>query len=89
MLRRCRDRLAVSHSILNKWKNYFCQLSSVDGVNDVRQSKVHTAELSGADPRPLEVEICIEMSDRYKSPDIDQIPAEAIGTGANALRCEM
>jgi hypothetical protein len=36
--------LADSHSILNRWKNYFCQLLNVHGVNDVRQTKIHTAE---------------------------------------------
>jgi hypothetical protein len=30
------DLLADSHSILNRWKNYFYQLLNVHGVNDVR-----------------------------------------------------
>jgi hypothetical protein len=38
------DLLADSHSILNRWKNYFCQLLNVHGVNDVRQTEIHTAE---------------------------------------------
>jgi hypothetical protein len=38
------DLLASSHSILNGWKNYFCQLLNVPGVNDVRQTEIHTAE---------------------------------------------
>jgi hypothetical protein len=29
------DLLADSHSTLNRWKNYFCQLLNVHGVNDV------------------------------------------------------
>jgi hypothetical protein len=32
------DMLADSHSILNKWKNYFCLLLNVHGVNDIRQT---------------------------------------------------
>jgi hypothetical protein len=32
------DLLADSHSILNMWKNYVCQLLNVHGVNDVRQT---------------------------------------------------
>jgi hypothetical protein len=28
--------LADSYSILNKWKNYVCQLLNVHGINDVR-----------------------------------------------------
>jgi hypothetical protein len=27
------DLLADSHNILNRWKNYFCQLLNVYGVN--------------------------------------------------------
>jgi hypothetical protein len=38
------DLLADFHSILNRWKNYFCQLLNVHGVNDVRQTEMHTAE---------------------------------------------
>jgi hypothetical protein len=38
------DLLADSHCILNMWKNYFCQLLNVHGVNDVRQTEIHTAE---------------------------------------------
>jgi len=29
---------------MNKWKNYFCQLLNVYGVNDVRQTEMHTTE---------------------------------------------
>jgi hypothetical protein len=36
------DLLADSHSVLNRWKNYFCQLLNVHGVNDVRQTEIHT-----------------------------------------------
>jgi hypothetical protein len=36
------DLLADSHSILNRWTN--CQLLNVHGVNDVRQTEIHTAE---------------------------------------------
>jgi hypothetical protein len=38
------DQLADSHSILNRRKNYFCQLLSLHGVYDVRQTEIHTAE---------------------------------------------
>jgi hypothetical protein len=38
------DLLADSHSILNRWKNYFCKLLNVYGVNDVSQTEIHTAE---------------------------------------------
>jgi hypothetical protein len=38
------DLLSDSHSILNRWKNCFCQLLNVHNVSDVRQIEVHMAE---------------------------------------------
>jgi hypothetical protein len=70
------DLLAGSHSILNRRKNYFCQLLNVHGVNDVWQTEIHTAEPLVPEPSSSEVEIAIEKLKRYKSPGIDQIPAE-------------
>jgi len=35
---------AASHSILNRWEDYFNQLLNVLGVNSVRQTEMHTAE---------------------------------------------
>jgi hypothetical protein len=32
------------HKILNRWKNYFCQLLNVHGAGGVRQTEMHTAE---------------------------------------------
>jgi hypothetical protein len=72
------DMLTDSHSILNRWKNYFCQLLNVHGVNDVRQTEIHTAEPLVPEPNSSEVEIAIEKLKRYKSPGTDQIPAELI-----------
>jgi hypothetical protein len=37
------DLLADPHKILNRWKNYFCQLLKVHGVGGVRQTEMHTA----------------------------------------------
>jgi len=33
-----------SHNILLWWQNHFSQLLTVQGVNDVRQTEIHTAE---------------------------------------------
>jgi hypothetical protein len=33
------DLVAVSHSILARWRNHFSQLLNVHGVNDIRQIK--------------------------------------------------
>jgi hypothetical protein len=39
------DLVADSHStsILARWRNHFFQLLNVHGVNDVRQTEIHTA----------------------------------------------
>jgi hypothetical protein len=72
------DLLADSHSILNRWKNYFSQLLNVHNVSDDRQIEVHTAEPLVLGPSRLEVEIGIAKLKKYKSPGSDQIPAELI-----------
>jgi hypothetical protein len=83
------DLLADSHSILNRWKNYFCQLLNVCGVSDVRRTEIHTAEPLVPEPSSFEVEIATEKLKRYKSPGIDQIPAELIQAGGNTLCSEI
>jgi hypothetical protein len=83
------DLLADSHSILNRWKNYFCQLLNIHGVNDVRQTKIYTAERLVPEPSSFEVKIAIGKLKRYKSPGIDQIPVELIQAGGNTLRSEI
>jgi hypothetical protein len=47
--------LADSHTILNRWKNYFSQLLNVHNVSDVRQIEIHTAEPLVPGPSRLEV----------------------------------
>jgi hypothetical protein len=74
------DLLADSY-ILNMWKNCFSQLLNVHNVSDVRQTKVHTAELLVPGCSHLEVEIAIAKFKKYKSPGINQILAELIQAG--------
>jgi hypothetical protein len=38
------DLLADPHKILNRWRNYFCELLNVHGTGGVRQTEIHTAE---------------------------------------------
>jgi hypothetical protein len=38
------DLLADPHKILNRWKNYFCQLLNVHGAGGVRQTEMYTAD---------------------------------------------
>jgi hypothetical protein len=68
--------LADSHNILNRWKNYYCQLLNVHGVSDVRQTEIHTAEPLVPDPSPCEFESAIAKLKRNKLPVSGQIPAE-------------
>jgi hypothetical protein len=69
------DLRADPHKILNRWKNYFCELLNVHGVGGVRQTEIHTAERFVPEPSASEVEVAIGKLKRYKSPGVDQIPA--------------
>jgi len=44
-----------SHSILAR--NHFCQLLNVHGINDVRQTEIHTAKPLVREPSAYEVEL--------------------------------
>jgi hypothetical protein len=72
------DLLVDPPKILNRWKNYFCQLLYVHGAGCVRQTEMHTAEPYVPEPSASEFEVAIGKLKGYKSPDIDQIPAELI-----------
>jgi hypothetical protein len=72
------DLLADSHTILNRWKNYFSQLLNMYNVSDVRQIKAHRAEPLVPRPCRIEVEIAFAELKKYKSPGSDEIPTELI-----------
>jgi hypothetical protein len=72
------DLLADPHKILNRWKNYFCQLLNIHRAGGVRQIEMHTAEPFVPQQSASEVEAAIGEVKRYKSPGVDQIPAELI-----------
>ena len=78
----------VSHSILARWRNHFCQLLNVHGVNDVRQSLIHTAEPLVTEPSAFEFDLSIELLKSHKSPGIDQIPAELVKTVGKTVLCK-
>ena len=54
------DLVADSHSTLARWRNYFSQLLNVHGVNDDRQTEIHTAEPLVPEPSASEVELATE-----------------------------
>jgi hypothetical protein len=83
------DLVADSHSILGRWRNYFFQLLNVHGINDVRQTEIHTAEPLVPEPSDSEVEMATEKLKRHKSPGIDQIPAELIKAGGRTIGSEI
>jgi hypothetical protein len=62
---------------------------NVHGAGGVRQTEVHTAELFVPEPSASEIEVAIGKLKRYKSPDVDQIPAELIRAGGETLRSEI
>jgi hypothetical protein len=73
--------LVAPHKILNRWKNYFCQLLKVHGAGGVRQTEMHTAEPFLPKPSASEAEVATGKLKRYKSPGVHQIPAELIQAG--------
>jgi len=83
------DLVADSHSISPRWRNYFSQILKVHGVNDVRQTEIHTAEPLVPEPSASEVELAIEKLKSHKSPGIDQIPAELIRPRGKTIHCEI
>jgi hypothetical protein len=82
------DLPADSHKILNRWKNYFCQLLNIHEVSGVKQTGMHTAKPFVPDPSTSEVEVAIGKLKRYKSSGVDQIPAELIQAGGETLHSE-
>jgi len=57
-------------------RKYFSQLLSVQGVNDVKLTEIHTVEPLVPEPSASEVELAIEKLKRHKSLRTDQIQAE-------------
>jgi len=81
--------VAESHSFVAKWRNCFSQLLIVHGVNDVKQTEIHTAEPLVPKPSAFEVQLAIEKLKSHKSPDIDQIPAEMFEEWGRTIRDEI
>jgi hypothetical protein len=67
--------LTESHCILNRLKDYLCQLLSVHGVNDVRQTEIRISYIP--EINSVEAAITIENMRRYKSQGTNQIPSNS------------
>jgi hypothetical protein len=61
----------------------------VHGAGGVRQTEIHTAEPFVPEPSASEVEVAIGTLKSYKSPGVDQIPAELLQAGGEILRSEI
>ena len=68
------------HSILARQRDHFSQLLIVQGVNDVRQTEICTAETLAPEPSAFQVEMANEKLKRHKS-STGQIPAQLINRG--------
>ena len=59
---------------------------NVNGVYNVRQTEIYTAEPLVLEPSACEVEVAIEKLKSHKSPGIHQIPEELIKAGCKKYR---
>jgi hypothetical protein len=82
------DLLKDPHKILNRWKNYFCQMLNVYAAV-VIQTESHIAEPFVPQPSVSEGEVVIGKLKRYKSPCVDQILAKIIQAGKEILHLEI
>jgi len=73
--------VAESQSIFARWRKSFSQLLNVHGVNEVKQTEIHTAEPLVPEPSVFVFELAIEKVKNHKSPGIDQITGEMIQAG--------
>ena len=83
------DLVPVSHSILARWRNHFSQLFNVHGVNDFRQTEIHTAEPPEPELNAFEVEMAIDKLKSHKSPGTEQISAEMTKAGGGTICYEI
>jgi hypothetical protein len=72
-----------------RWRNYFTQLLSKYGVNDVRQTEIHVTDALVPEPSASEFEMVIEKLKRHKLPCTDLIQAEMIKEGARTIHFEI
>ena len=59
------------------------------GVNDIRQTEIHTAEPLVPEPSVSEVELDTENLKRHKLPGVDQILEDVINEGDRTIRSEI
>jgi hypothetical protein len=67
----------------------FLSAIELQGVNDVMQTEIQTAEPLVPEPSAFEFEMVTEKLKRHKSPGTDQIPAEVFKAGSRKIRSEI
>jgi len=68
---------------------HFSQPLNIHGVNDVRQTEIHTAKPLVPELSAFDFDLAIEKLKNHKSPGFDQIPAEVIKAWRRKIRCEI
>jgi hypothetical protein len=81
--------LADAQSALNRWRNFFNQVLSVQGGHDVRQMDIRTAELLVLEPSLVKVETAVGKLKKYKSLGTAHILTELIKAGAEIVHSEI
>jgi hypothetical protein len=77
------------YEILNRWKNYCCQLLNIHGVGGVRKTEMHATEPLVPESSASEDEVAIGNLKSYKFPGVDRIPAELYYAGGEIPRSEI
>jgi hypothetical protein len=75
--------------ILNGWGDHFSQLLNAHGVNDIRQTEIHTAEPLVPEPIASEDKMSTEKLNRYKLQGTDPITAAWIKAEGRIIRSEI
>jgi hypothetical protein len=83
------DLVNNSHRSLARWRNHFSQLLSAHGANEFWQTEMYTAEPLVPEQNVFEVEMAAEKLKRYKSPGIDQTPAQLITARGGTVHSEI
>jgi hypothetical protein len=61
----------------------------VQGVYNLRQTEIHTAETLEREPSVFDFQTTIQKLNRYKSPGIHQIPTELLKAGSRRARSQI
>jgi hypothetical protein len=78
-----------SHSMLVRWRNHLSQLLNVHGVNDVKQTEIHTPGRLMSEPSAFGVEMATEKLKKHKSQGTDTVPADMIKAGDRTICSEI